>query len=70
MPINTQAISKTPHDFLRQIEKRNDGPPLPPNAILVTIDVSALYTNIPQEEGLNCTRATLDESAQTNIGKP
>ena len=33
--------------------------PLPPQAVLVTIDVSALYTNIPQEEGLDCVREAL-----------
>ena len=53
-------LQDTP-DFLRVIEKRNEGPPLPQNAMLVTIDVSALYTNIPQDEGLNCVKETLDE---------
>ena len=53
-------LQDTP-DFLRVIEKRNEGPPLPPNAILVTIDVSALYTNIPQDEGLKCVKETLEE---------
>ena len=28
-------------------------------AVLVTLDVSALYTNIPQEEGLECIREAL-----------
>ena len=51
-------LQDTP-DFLRMLEKRNEGPPLPPQSMLVTIDVSALYTNIPQEEGLQCVREAL-----------
>ena len=44
-------------DFLRMIEERNEGPPLPPNTILASLYVSVLYTNIPQEGGLkkHCT---------------
>ena len=41
------------------IEKRNEGPPLSSHAVLVTVDVSALYTSIPQEEGLDCVREAL-----------
>ena len=51
-------LQDTP-DFLRMVEERNKGPPLPPHAVLVTVDVSALYTNIPQEEGLECVREAL-----------
>ena len=61
-------LQDTP-DFLRVIEKRNGGPPLPPSAILVTIDVSALYTNIPQDEGLKSVQETLDERNDTNLPK-
>ena len=35
--------------FLQLLESL---PPLPENAILVTVDVTSLYTNIPQEEGI------------------
>ena len=41
-------MSKT-KNFLNLIEKLL---PLPPNALLVTADVTSLYTNIPQEEGI------------------
>lgn len=34
------------------LEHLNSLPPLPPNAILVTADVTSLYTNIPHEEGI------------------
>jgi hypothetical protein len=35
-------------------------PPLPENAILVTADVSSLYTNIPHEEGISTILSALD----------
>ena len=53
-------LQDTP-DFLRQIEGINKQGKLPPNAILVTVDVSGLYTNIPQQEGMDCTKEALDE---------
>ena len=40
---------------------------LPKNTILVTMDVSALYTNIPQDEGVECVREVLDERDVQNI---
>ena len=59
-------LQDTP-DFLRVIEKRNEGPPLPQNAILVTIDVSALYTNIPQDEGIESIREALYERSDASV---
>ena len=41
-------IKDTKH-FLNLIKKL---PPLPPNALLVTADVTSLYTNLPPEEGI------------------
>ena len=41
-------IKNSPH-FFSLLENTN----IPSNAILVTIDVSSLYTNIPQDEGTN-----------------
>ena len=40
---------------------------LPDNSILVSIDVSALYTNIPQEEGLEEVREALKEREKPEI---
>ena len=42
-------IKDTTH-FLLQLQKLG---PLPDNAILVTLDVSSLYTNIPHKEGID-----------------
>ena len=50
-----------------QNEEVNAEGPLPCNAILVSIDVSALYTNIPQEEGLDATREALEDVEFTTI---
>ena len=59
-------LQDTP-DFLRQIELVNSEGPLPSNAILVSIDVSALYTNIPQEEGLDAVKEASDTEDYKNI---
>ena len=53
-------LQDTP-DFLRMIEDINDKIELPAGTILVTIDVSALYTNIPQDEGLEAVREALED---------
>ena len=45
----------------------NSEGPLPSIAILVSIDVSALYTNIPQEEGLDATREALEIAENLTI---
>ena len=45
-------LKDTP-DFLRNIELLNSEMNLPENTILVSMDVSALYTNIPLKEGLH-----------------
>lgn len=43
--------------FLLELEKLG---PLPSNAILVTLDVSSLYTNIPHRDGLEACRHFLN----------
>ena len=59
-------LQDTP-DFLRSIEELNQLGPIPDNAILVSIDVSGLYTNIPQEEGLDAVREALLEREDTKV---
>ena len=46
---NRSLHIKGTKDFLKLIEKL---PPLPPNALWVTADVTSLYTNILHEEGI------------------
>ena len=59
-------LQDTP-DFLREIEALNKKKVLPPHSILVTIDVSALYTNIPQNEGLDAVREALDDQKKDDM---
>ena len=47
-------------DFLRHIKKYNENESIPPNTILVTMDVSAMYTNIPHSDGIEATREALE----------
>ena len=54
-------------DFLRIIEEINNGPKLPSNALIATLDVQALYTNIAHEEGLACTKEQLDKRIDQQI---
>ena len=48
-------------DFLRKVEELNKKVILPENALLVTIDIIGLFTNIPQEEGISTTEEALNE---------
>ena len=59
-------LQDTPH-FLRSIEDINSNMNLPTNAILVTMDVSSLYTVIPQDEGVECMREAYSESHSPSI---
>ena len=52
-------LKDTP-DFLRHIKKYNETEVIPPNTILVTMDVSAMYTNIPHSDGIEATREALE----------
>ena len=59
-------LEDTP-DFLRTLEKENeDGTPLE-NEILVTIDVSSLYTNICPLEGIEEVRKLLSEREDISV---
>ena len=59
-------LQDTP-DFLRIIERINRGPTLSQNAILVTLDVKALFTNIKHDDGLQCLQQQLEEQAQPEV---
>ena len=59
-------IQDTP-DFLRQIEKLNAKGKLPESAMLVSLDVIGLYTNIPQEEGTNCAEKVLNKRENMKV---
>ena len=59
-PIQYESYLKDTPDFLRQAKNINKKEKLPPNAILVTLDISGLYTNITHSEGINCTREALN----------
>ena len=54
-------------DFVCHIENINSKETLPANAIMVTVDVSALYTNIPRSEGLQYCREELNERGNKDI---
>ena len=45
-------------------------PELPPNSILVTLDVASLYTNIPTDFGLKAAKKALQQSRGNPIYKP
>ena len=47
-------------DFIRSIEQINEEEVFPDNTILVTMDVSSLFTVIPQKEGAECVRQKLN----------
>ena len=51
-------------DFLRHIQSIDN---LPPNSVLVTIDVTGLYTHIPRDEGIKATREALDRRKDKSV---
>ena len=51
-------IKDTTH-FLRKLDDLKE---LPPGSLLVTLDVSSLYTNIPHKEGIEACRKVLNSS--------
>ena len=56
-------VHDTP-DFLRKLEAVKDQ--IPSTAIIGTIDVSSLYTSIPQEEGIQACSSALARSQQSS----
>ena len=59
-------IEDTP-DVLRKIAEKNRRGPLPPNAIPVVMDVTALYPNVPHEEGLTYLERALDRRTDKSV---
>ena len=59
-------IKDTP-DFLRKLSLVNSQGKIPDNAMLVSIDVSALYTNIPMDEGIQAMQAALNERQDQTV---
>ena len=59
-------LKDTP-DFLRTIETINEGPNLPYNAMLVSMDATALFDNIPHSEGLETMEEALNERTDQKV---
>ena len=51
-------------DFLNKLASLNS---LPHNVLFVSLDVTSLYTNIPQNEGINASRSFLQKRANPRI---
>ena len=60
VPLIPSYIKDTTH-FIQLIEDLGE---IPEESFLVTLDVSALYTNIPHDEGINACRKALDETRE------
>jgi len=63
-----RSYVKSTTDFVNQIRQLED---IPHDALLVTLDVCSLYTNIPNDEGIDAVREALNthrpnEEKQTN----
>ena len=54
-------------DFLRNIQRINEGPELDDKCILFTLDVIGLYTNIIHEEGLTSLENELEKRSDKTV---
>ena len=59
-------LQDTPH-YLRELEQLNESGKVKNSDILVTVDVSSLYTNIDQKEGLEAVKEALDERVDQKV---
>ena len=59
-------LEDTP-DFIRRIEEINKKGKLPKNALIATWDVTSLFTVIPQDEGIQATKETLNKQSDQSI---
>ena len=64
--MHSTYIKDTP-DFLRTVNEVNEIEDLEGNLILVTMDVAALYTNIPNDEGMEAVREAFEEKQDTTF---
>jgi len=61
--VNTKSYVKDTTDFINKIEAV---PNLRPGTIMCTIDVTSLYTNIPNQEGIDACKKFLSTSRDSN----
>ncbi|MCP3928543.1 MAG: hypothetical protein GY705_05515, partial [Bacteroidetes bacterium] len=61
------AYVKDTTDFLNKTKDLKD---LPSNALLVTLDVESLYTNIPHNFGIQAAKCTLEKARKTRGIQP
>ena len=59
-------LQDTPH-FLRELSELNESEGVKDTDLLVTIDVSSLYTNIDQSEGLDAVKEALEERSEKKV---
>ena len=63
--VHHSYLKDTP-DFLRHIKVINENFSLPKHTMIVTMDVKALYTNIPQKEGVECVQEAFENNDNTS----
>ena len=63
---HASKLKDTP-DFLRKLEEVKSKGALPKDAILLVTDVSALFTNIPKNEGIEATKEALNQRTNPEI---
>nr|XP_048698832.1 uncharacterized protein LOC125633518 [Caretta caretta] len=61
---STPSYLRDTTDFLRKLQSISD---LPENTILATMDVEALYTNIPLKDGLQAIKNTIPDNVTANL---
>ena len=66
--MHSTYVKDTP-DFLRTINEVNEKEELQNDTILATMDVAALFTNIPNDEGMNAVREVFEEKEETKFHK-
>ena len=66
-PGKTGRVGRYATDYLNKLANLNTINTLPDNAILVTLDGTSLYTNIPNSEGIEACRFFLRKSSDKHI---